>query len=86
MPILFLINSINCQVWSTWQWRLADVMLGAGMALAREQWGGSRGCAATSCVVLRELFLMADWTSCLHILAVKSFLIWERASGSWGMK
>lgn len=48
--------------------------------------GWSRGCAATSCVVLRELFLMADWTSWLHILAVKSFLIWERASGNWGMK
>ena len=73
-------------MWSTWQWRPADVTLGAGMALAREQWGGSRGCAATSCVVLRELFLMADWTSWLHILAVKSFLIWERASGNCGIK
>ena len=45
-------------------------MLGAGMALAREQWGGSRGCAATSCVVLRELFLMDELVAytCFQVL------------------
>ena len=47
-------------------------MLGAGVALAREQLGGSRGGAVTICVALKENLPMVVWTSLVHKLALKS--------------